>query len=184
MTNTSASTHHVMTELGALTRIYSSVLPFQCPPFPSGCPNPKAKRWYLGSLPQWLHLERLKEKGAGRKRREEKLGQGKREGGREGEISVQVTQFHGCHHDWGRPVLRPQDSPGKLTCLRKRPAWAANDCQDQKGMGQGRGSTGRTRMKTRKWREGERRQEGWEGEGQRRGIWSLRGWSQKAILHR
>lgn len=69
-------------------------------------------------------------------------------------------------------------------CLRKRLASAANDCQDQKGTGEGRGSTGRIRIKTGEWREGEKRQKGWEGEGQRQGIWRLLGWSQKAILHR
>lgn len=113
-------------------------------------------------------------------RRETRAGKG---GGRERETSIQVTQLCGCYHDQGRPVLWPRDWPGKLMCLRKRLAWAANDCQDQKGTGEGRESTGRIRMKTGEWREGEKRQKGWEGEGQRQGIWRLLGWSQKAILH-
>lgn len=40
------------------------------------------ERWYSGSLLKWLHLEILNKKSSGRKRREEKLGQGKREGER------------------------------------------------------------------------------------------------------
>lgn len=65
---------------------------------PSGCLAPKANdRWYLGSVPQWLHFESLSEEGAEKQER-------RKTGGRReelGETSFRVTQSCGRHHDWG-----------------------------------------------------------------------------------
>ena len=60
LTNTSASTYHVTTELGAADENRQLVpLASQVYHFSSRCLNPKAKKeWYLGSPPQWLHLEK------------------------------------------------------------------------------------------------------------------------------
>lgn len=83
----------------------------------------------MGALLQWLHFERLSEKGAEKRERRKRGGE---EGG--GEVSGPVC---GCLHDGGWPVLWHRDWPGKLTCgLRKRLASSVNDLvRTGKGLG-------------------------------------------------